>query len=100
LEKRGGGGIGVVYKAEDIKLGLCSAKNLAPLNFRPLFMLPPFPVGIRDADRSEQGFSPLGDQMEFDNLKLAPPECHLRTQECLATGWNVGGLGCNEPPTP
>lgn len=58
------------------------------------------PVGIRDADRSEQGFLPLGDYTEFRTLKLVPSECYLKVQEPLVPGWNVGGLGYNGSPTP
>lgn len=58
------------------------------------------PVGIRDADRPEQDFLPLADHTEYDDLKVVQPECLLTVEECLAPGCNVGGLGCNEPPTP
>ena len=68
-------------------------KNLILLNFRSLFMPLPSPVGIRDADRPEQGFLPLGDHTEYGNLKFVAPECLLRVQEYLAPGWRVGGLG-------
>jgi hypothetical protein len=57
-------------------------------------------VDIRDADRPEQGFLPLGDHTEYRNLKFVAPECLLTVQECLAPGWSGGGLGCNELPTP
>ena len=79
---------------------MCSAENLVLLNFRPLFMPLLSPVGIRDADRPEQAFLPLGDHTEYGDLKFVELECLLRVQEHLAPGWSVGGLGCNEPPTP
>src|SRR5260370_11694607 len=79
---------------------LCSAKNLFVLSFRPLLMLLPSPVGIRDADHPEQRFLELDDHTEYGNLKFVTPECLPRVQEYLAPGWSVGDLGCNEPPTP
>ncbi len=60
----------------------------------------PSPVGIRYADRPEQVFLPPGDHTEYGDLKFVAPECLLRVQEYLAPGWSLGGLGCNEPPTP
>ncbi len=90
----------ILVRIEGSTWGVCSAKNLALLNFRPLFMPLPSPVGIHDADRPEQGFLPLGDHAEYGDLKFVAPECLLRVQECLAPGWSVCGLGCNEPPTP
>jgi len=79
---------------------LCSARNVIVLNFRPLLMAPPSPVGIRDADRPEQLFLPPGDHTEYGDLKFGAPECLPTVREYLAPGWCVGGLGCNEPPTP
>ena len=75
-----------------------SAKNLVLLNFRSLFTLLPSLVGIRDADRPEQAFLPLGDHTECDGLKFVAPECLQRVQEFLVPGWSVGGPCCNEPP--
>src|SRR5260370_24702834 len=54
---------------------LCSAKNLFVLSFRPLLMLLPSPVGIRDADHPEQRFLQLDDHTEYGNLKFVTPEC-------------------------
>ncbi len=79
---------------------MCSANSPCASRFK-LNLMPQFsPVHIRDADRLEQGFLPLGDHTEYGNLKFVAPECLLRVQEYLAPGWSVGGLGCNEPPTP
>jgi len=51
------------------------------------------PIDIRDADRREEAFLPLGDQTECGNLKFVEPECFLRVQEYLTPGWIVGGCG-------
>ena len=80
--------------------GLCSARNLIVLNFRPLFMPPPAPVGIRDAGRPEQVFLPPCDHTEYSDLKFGAPECLPTVREYQVPGWSVGSLGCNEPPTP
>ena len=79
---------------------LCSARILIVLNFRPLFMPLPSPVGIRDADRPEQVFQPPGDPTEYGDLECVSPECLPAVRECLVPGWSVGSLGCNELPTP
>ena len=70
------------------------------LNFRPLFMPLPSPVGIRDADRPEQVPQPPGDHTEYGDLEFVAPECLPTVREYLVPGWSVGGLGCNELPTP
>lgn len=60
----------------------------------------PSPLGIRDADRPEQIFLPPGDHAEYGDLEFVAPECLSTVREYLVPGWSVGGLGCNELPTP
>ena len=60
-----------------------SANNLVVLSFRLLFILRLSPVGIRDADALVRGSLPLGDHIEFVELKFVAPECLRRVQECL-----------------
>ena len=79
---------------------LCSANNPCASRFEFNLTLQFSPVDIRDADHPEQGFLQLGDHTEYGNLKCVAPECLVRAQECLVPGWSVGGLGCNELPTP
>jgi hypothetical protein len=83
-----------------VQVLVCSARILIVLNFRPLFMPLPPPVGIRDADRPEQVPQPPGDHTEYGDLEFMAPECLPTVREYLVPGWSVGGLGCNELPTP
>jgi hypothetical protein len=45
------------------------------------FMLQPFPIGIRDADRLGRGCLLLGDQAEYGDQKFVAPECLLRVRD-------------------
>ena len=57
-------------------------------------MPPLVPVDIRDADHPGQNSLPLGDQVEFVDLKFPAPECLLMVQVCLAPGRNAGAPCC------
>jgi len=46
----------------------------------------PSPIGIRDADRPELGFLPLGVHTECGTLNFVAPECLLKVQECRGQG--------------
>jgi len=72
---------------------LSSANNPCASRFEFNLTLQFSPIDIRDADRREEAFLPLGDQTECGNLKFVEPECFLRVQEYLTPGWIVGGCG-------
>ena len=65
------------------------------LVFARRFMLRSSRVGIRDADRPERSFPPLGDHTESGDLNFVVPECLLSVPEYLGPGWREGGRGCN-----